>query len=70
LHPDFLENNKNFIDYALDKYDKRTAAYLANVKNPFTKKTLQSKIGDYRIHLPNQINDTEIKLIDGKRIPS
>nr|WP_253307823.1 hypothetical protein [Rickettsia endosymbiont of Ceutorhynchus assimilis] len=67
LHPDHLESGKQFINYALDKYDQRAVGYLANVKNPFTKKTLQSKIGDYRVHLADQINHTEIKLIDGKR---
>ncbi|WP_342270039.1 hypothetical protein [Rickettsia endosymbiont of Orchestes rusci] len=67
LHPDHLESGKQFINYALDKYDQRAVGYLANVKNPFTRRSLQSKIGDYRIHLTNQINHTEIKLIDGKR---
>src|SRR5690606_25193288 len=67
LHPDFLDNNKPFLGYALEKYDKRATALLTNVKNPFTRKSLQSKIGDYRTHLADNINHTEIKLIDGKR---
>ncbi|WP_342257021.1 hypothetical protein [Rickettsia endosymbiont of Aspidapion aeneum] len=67
LHPDFLENNKPFLKYTLDKYDQRAAGYLANVKNPITKKILQSKIGDYRVNLADKVSNTEVRLIDGKR---
>lgn len=67
LHPDFLENKKPFIDYALLKYDQRATSYLTNAKNPLTRKYLTQKIGEYRTQLASQISQTEAKLIDGKR---
>ncbi|WP_425362780.1 hypothetical protein [Candidatus Tisiphia endosymbiont of Hybos culiciformis] len=67
LHPDYLENNKPFIEYFLGKYDKRAIDYLQQAKNPLTRRMLQAKINDYRISLVGQISHTEAKLIDGKR---
>ncbi|WP_425363931.1 hypothetical protein [Candidatus Tisiphia endosymbiont of Hybos culiciformis] len=67
LHPDYLENNKPFIEYFLGKYDKRAVDYLQQAKNPLTRRMLQAKINDYRISLVGQISHTEAKLIDGKR---
>ena len=67
LHPDFLDNRKPFIGYFLGKYDERAAGYLANAKNPFTRKFLQNKIGEHRIALTDRISHTEAKLIDDKR---
>jgi hypothetical protein len=44
LHPDFLEHNKPFIQYALQRYDERASEYLSKSKNPFIRKLLQQKI--------------------------
>ncbi|UCM85913.1 MAG: hypothetical protein LF885_01225 [Rickettsia endosymbiont of Culicoides impunctatus] len=67
FHPDFLENNKPFIEYFLGKYDKRAVDYLQQAKNPLTKRMLQAKINEYKISLAGHISHTEAKLIDGKR---
>ncbi|HJD55381.1 MAG TPA: hypothetical protein LFW21_01765 [Rickettsia endosymbiont of Pyrocoelia pectoralis] len=67
LHPDFLENNnKPFKDYILDKYDERAKSFV-NIKNPFTKKSLESKAAEYRNRLSQKLLDTEINLVEGKR---
>jgi hypothetical protein len=67
LHEDFLENNQPFLDYALTKYDQRATGYLGNIKNPYTKRFLQQKIGGYRVRMADQISHTENSLIDGRR---
>ncbi len=67
LHEDFLENNQPFLQYALGKYDSRASGYLVAVKNPYAKRRLEEKISLYRMHLAEQISNTEARLIDGKR---
>jgi|GEM_PF-5288586 len=67
LHPDFADNDKPFSNYALEKYDKRGTALIESVKNPITRKNLQAKIGNYRVDFLNNINHTDIKLVEGKR---
>jgi hypothetical protein len=67
LHPDFLEHNKPFAQYALKRYDERASEYLSKSKNPFIKKLLYQKIGNYRIHLTQQLSGFEAKLVEGKR---
>ncbi len=67
LHPDFLDNDKPFSQYALSKYDERAAGYLSKSNNPFTKRFLQQKIGEYKIQLTGQLAGFEAKLVEGKR---
>jgi len=67
LHSDFNRNNQSLLKYSLNKYDERTKEYLSRAKNPYSRKLLQEKIGNYRIGLADKINNIEISLIDGKR---
>jgi len=72
LHPDYTtsgngKNNQSLLMYSLNKYDERTKECLSRAKNPYSRKLLQEKIGNYRIGLADKINNIEISLIDGKR---
>ena len=67
MHEDSFHNNKPFSSYIIEKFNKRAENRLKVAKNPYVRNALVQKIGEYRLHLQNNLLKTEAKIIHDKR---
>ena len=67
MHEDSFHNNKSFLSYIVEKFNKRAENRLKEAKNPYVRNALVQKIGEYRLHLQNNLLQTEAKIIHDKR---
>ena len=67
MHEDSFHNNKSFLSYIVEKFNKRAENRLKEAKNPYVRNALVQKIGEYRLNLQNNLLKNEAKIIHDKR---